>query len=238
MSLADVQALTFDTGGTVLDWHRGFKEAFHRVGKRHGIERDWSFLTNELRRRSMQRMLNAGEQHPPSQNMDGVHREVLDALLDEAGLGCFSDADRHHIAYDAPHAFECWTGFDEMLEALRANFMVASFSILSYRMILDTAKHNRLNWDAVFSCEGLGKYKLLPQTYLMVAEYLQLQPEQCCMVACHEYDLDAARAVGFKTAYLHRPEEWGSDSPPSLPTAPDIVAESHAQLLDALTIGQ
>ena len=27
MSLADIKALTFDTGGTILDWHSGIKGA-------------------------------------------------------------------------------------------------------------------------------------------------------------------------------------------------------------------
>ena len=27
----DVKALTFDTGGTILDWHTGFKQAIERV---------------------------------------------------------------------------------------------------------------------------------------------------------------------------------------------------------------
>ena len=32
------------------------------------------------------------------------------------------------------------------------------------------------------------------------------------MVACHPYDLDAARSVGFKTAMIRRPDEWGQNS--------------------------
>ena len=28
MSIKDIKALTFDTGGTILDWHTGFKNAF------------------------------------------------------------------------------------------------------------------------------------------------------------------------------------------------------------------
>ena len=68
----------------------------------------------------------------------------------------------------------------------------------------------------------------------MVAEYLQLNPEECCMVACHPYDLDAARAVGFRTAYLHRPEEWGAEFSGSIPKDYDIVALNHEELLGAL----
>jgi len=60
-----IKALTFDTGGTVLDWHTGFRDAFETAGRRHGINRDWAVLANELRRRSMQAMLNLGRDAPP-----------------------------------------------------------------------------------------------------------------------------------------------------------------------------
>lgn len=241
MNISEIKALTFDTGGTILDWHRGFKTAFETAGTRYGLDRDWSELTNELRRRSMQRMLNAGATEPPTENMDEVHRAVLDELLVEAGLNRFDDDDRHRIAYQAPHSFSVWTGFPETLSSLRNHYLVASFSILSYRMIIDTSKHNGLSWDAVFSCEGLGKYKLLPESYLAVAEHLQLKPEECCMVACHHYDLDAARAAGFRTAYLHRPEEWGTcqtEISSEISSAHDIVARSHEELVQALLTGK
>ena len=31
MSLGDIKALTFDTGGTILDWHTGLRTAFAEV---------------------------------------------------------------------------------------------------------------------------------------------------------------------------------------------------------------
>ncbi len=34
MSLGDIKALTFDTGGTILDWHSGFREALAAAGAR------------------------------------------------------------------------------------------------------------------------------------------------------------------------------------------------------------
>ena len=54
MNLHEVKALTFDTGGTILDWHTGFVTALAESGKRHRIEKDWSGIANELRRRSLQ----------------------------------------------------------------------------------------------------------------------------------------------------------------------------------------
>jgi FMN phosphatase YigB (HAD superfamily) len=39
MSLGDVKALTFDTGGTILDWHTGFGAALAKAGAKHGLAR-------------------------------------------------------------------------------------------------------------------------------------------------------------------------------------------------------
>ena len=46
MTLSGIKALTFDTGGTVLDWHSGIRAALAASGTRHGIERDWAAIAN------------------------------------------------------------------------------------------------------------------------------------------------------------------------------------------------
>jgi len=74
MRLEGIKALTVDTGGTVLDWHSGFREAFAAAGQRHGVERDWAELANELRRRSLSMMLRLGEHEPPEINFDDAHQ--------------------------------------------------------------------------------------------------------------------------------------------------------------------
>lgn len=238
MSLSDIKALTFDTGGTVLDWHTGFRAAFADVGRRHGIDRDWGALTNELRRRSMAAVLNQGEHHPPEHNFDQAHRFSLDALLAEEGLDLFDEADRHAIAYEAPHNFAAWPDVKDGLARLRMQFMAVSFTLLSYRLVIDSSRANGLVWDAVLSCEGLGAYKLLPEAYERAAARLQLRPDECLMVACHAFDLDAARAVGFRTALVRRAAEWGPnpmDHPGLLaPGSYDIEVDSFAELAEVL----
>ena len=236
MSLEQIKALTFDTGGTILDWHSGFRTALAEVGDKHGIERDWAALSNELRRRSLKRMLNLGEHAPPAYNFDDAHRAALDEVLAENGLDAFTDAERHEISWTRPHNFRCWPDFPAVLPRLRDKFICASFTILSFRIIIDTAKRNGLSWDAVISCEAIGKYKLLPEAYRTAAKFLQLAPEECCMVACHNFDLDAAKAVGFKTAFVRRPDEWGAQGPPDPEPNPehDIIVESFPDLAAAL----
>lgn len=237
MALSKVKALTFDTGGTILDWHTGFKTALESAGKKHGIERDWTTITNELRKRSLMAMLNLGKDKAPGYNFDGAHRFTLEALCEEFDLP-FDTEDLHAISYEAPHSFECWEDFPSILPKLRERYLVCSFTILSYRIIMDTARKNGLSWDAVFSCEGIGKYKILPESYQTVAERLQLDVSECCMVACHNFDLDAAKAVGFKTAFVRRPDEWGPAGPPDPEPNPehDIIVDTFDELNEQLQI--
>ncbi len=238
MSLDDIKALTFDTGGTILDWHSGFRTALAELGTRHGVERDWGALTNDLRRKSLKRMLNLGEHAPPAYNFDGAHRAALDEVLAENGLDAATEAERHEIAYTRAHNFQCWPDFPAVLPKLRGSLICASFTILSFRIIIDTARRNGLSWDAVISCEAIGKYKILPEAYRTAARYLQLEPAECCMVACHNFDLDAAKAVGFKTAFVRRPDEWGAEGPPDPAPNPihDIVVDGFPELAAALGV--
>ncbi len=238
MSLDDIKALTFDTGGTILDWHTGFRTALAEAGKRHGIEKDWAALTNELRRRSLGRMLNLGEHGPPTYNFDDGHREALDEIIAENGLDALTEAERREIWWTKAHNFQCWPDFPPVLPRLRETFICASFTILSFRIIIDTAKRNGLSWDAVISCEAIGKYKLLPEAYRTAAKYLQLDPGQCCMVACHNFDLNAAKAVGFKTAFVRRPDEWGAAGPPDPEPYPedDLIVDCFPDLAAGLGV--
>lgn len=236
MTVSGIKALTCDTGGTVLDWHTGFRRAFQNAGRRHGISRDWSTLANALRRRSLAATANQGRVLPPSRNFDDAHRICLDALLAEERLEVFDAEDRTAIAWTAPHNFTAWPDVRDGLIRLRSRHIVASFTLLSYRLVIDSSRANGLTWDAVLSCEGLGIYKREPEAYLRAAALLQLMPSECLMVACHAHDLDAARAVGFRTAMVNRPLEWGPDGATGEPAAKgyDLTVDSFDELADRL----
>ena len=239
MSLDKVKALTFDTGGTILDWHTGFRTALADLGAKYGVERDWGMLANEVRRRGLGAMLNLGEHEPPGYTFDGAHKKAVDSVLDENGLEAATEEERRAIWWDRAHSFQCWPDFPAVLPKLRGKFICASFTILSFRIIIDTARANGLSWDAVFSCEAIGKYKILPEAYQGVAKFLQLDPSEILMVACHNFDLDAAKGQGFNTAFVKRPDEWGAEGPPDPEPNPihDIVVDSFPELAERLGVG-
>src|SRR5215472_816971 len=134
MTVPGIKALAFDTGGTVLDWHTGIRAELAEAGARHGIERDWTAITNAYRRRALQRMTN---QTSPGFNIDDVHREVVDELVAQHDLAVFSPAERQAIA-GRWHSLDAWPDFPPALERLRRRYVVVSFTILSVALIIDT----------------------------------------------------------------------------------------------------
>ena len=54
----------------------------------------------------------------------------------------------------------------------------------------------------------------IAEAYQTAARWLNLAPAQILMVACHNFDLNAAHKAGFRTAFVRRPDEWGPEGPP------------------------
>jgi 2-haloacid dehalogenase len=78
----------------------------------------------------------------------------------------------------------------------------------------------------------IGSYKPNPEAYTTCARWLGVEPQEVLMVACHNFDLLAARKVGYRSAFVRRPDEWGAAGPPD-PTpdaAHDIVVDDFGQL--------
>lgn len=238
MSLESIRALTFDTGGTILDWHTGFARALAALAAARGVSGDWAAAANDLRRKSLALVVNQGATEPPARTFDDAHRLALDEVLAERGLDGATAQERRAIWHDAAHDFACWPDFPPVLPRLRERYVCVSFTLLSVRIAIDTARRNGLSWDAILSCEAIGKYKVLPDAYETAARWLQLEPAACCMVACHNFDLDAARRVGFRTAFVRRPGEWGAEGPPDPEPNPahDIAAGDFPELARALGV--
>ena len=90
--------------------------------------------------------------------------------------------------------------------------MLATLSNGNVALLVNMAKNAGLPWDAVLSAELAESYKPDPTVYRKAADLLGLEPEQVMMVAAHGGDLRASAEVGFRTAYVPRPLEYGPDS--------------------------
>ncbi len=230
--MQQIKALTFDTGGTILDWHGGISRALAEVAGRKGLKADWAAVTNEYRRRSLGGIVS---QLGPRFNFDDVHRDQLDRVIADFGLGALTTEDRDEI-WRAWFALDAWPDFVPGLNRLRTKFPCVSFTLLTPRLVIDVSRRNGITWDCIISCEMLGVYKVRPEAYPGAAKLLQLKPAEILMVACHNFDLDAARKEGFKTCFVKRPLEWGPGGPPDPTPNPacDLVVDGFEELATQL----
>lgn len=225
-----IKALAFDTGGTILDWHSGLKRAFAEAGARRGVSADWTGITNELRRRALAGIVN---QLGPRFNFDDVHRDQIERLLKEHRLDAITAEDREAI-FGSLYALDAWPDFVPGLKRLRTKLPCVSFTLLTPALVIAVSRRNGIDWDCVISCEMIGIYKVRPEAYQAAAKLLQVKPAELLMVACHNFDLDAARKEGFKTCFVRRPDEWGPPGPPDPEPNPacDLVVNTFGELAD------
>lgn len=236
----DVRALTFDTGGTVLDWFGTISESFDRLAGERG-ERDTAAdraeLTRAWRRSStdLVKELSRTETGEATIDMDGVLARTLDQTLDDHGVTWPTGEDRAALVA-AWRSMRPWPDVTGALPRLRRHHVAAPFTIMKTALVLAASRTAGIEWDAVFSCEMIGTYKTHPRTYATVARWLDLRPAQILMVTTHNDDLAAAHRAGYRTAFVHRPHEWGDvPSPHAVPDArADLVVDDLHALADAL----
>ena len=152
-------------------------------------------------------------QRRPDFNMDDVHRESLEETLTAFGLAGLNAHERQAI-WRAWYELDAWPDFPPALLALRQVLPVVSFTMLPTALVMSVSRRNGLTWDAIVSCEMIGVYKPHAQAYATAARWMALEPSQILMVACHNFDLNAAHKAGFRTAFVRRPDEWGPEGPP------------------------
>ncbi len=204
------RAIAFDTGGTVLDWHGLIVDELAAFAPWQGLAFDRHEFVNEWRRRTMKGIVG---QVRPAFDMDDVHLSALDESIAHFKLPPPDAAQRTQL-WRAWHRLRAWPDFAPALARLRQRLPVVSFTMLPTALVIDVSRRNGLVWDAIVSCQMIGTYKPHAEAYLTAARWLGLQTSDMLMVACHNFDLNAAMDAGMHTAFVRRPDEWGPAGPP------------------------
>jgi 2-haloacid dehalogenase len=227
----EIRALVFDVFGTVVDWRGGVaREAGRLLGERV----DPFAFADAWRGRyapSMDRVRSGEISWRP---LDQLHRESLDELLPSFGLADVDEATRRELVL-AWHRLDPWPDAVPGLRRLAARHVLAPLSNGNVALIVDMAKRAGLPWDLVLGAEIVRHYKPDPEVYDAAPALLMLPPEQVLMVAAHTGDLAAARSRGLRSAYVHRPEEFGGRTvPPASDPESDLSVGSFLELAAAL----
>jgi 2-haloacid dehalogenase len=208
MNIAEIKALTFDVFGTVTDWRSTIIHEGTAWGAQKSITIDWARFANDWRAGYEPAMQRVRTGQLPWLTIDRIHRLILDELLVKYQITGLTEAEKEHWNR-VWHRLELWPDVRSGVERLRQRFVVAALSNGNLALLTNMAKHADLRWDCILSAELARHYKPDPEVYRTAAELLGLAPHQVMMVAAHNHDLKGAQAVGFRTAFVHRPTEYG-----------------------------
>ncbi len=204
-----MRALLFDVQGTATDFHSTVLEALRdtSAGRHPGL--DWVEFVDRWRAEYFDVLREAKVGEDEWTTVHSVYRDALDRLLAEYGVTDFDEAEREELAR-AWQRIVPWPDAVPGLTRLKSRFTLATLSNADVAAVVNISKLGGLPWDAIFTAEMAGAFKPDPVAYRMAATYLGLAPEQIMMVACHKYDIRAAGALGFRTAFVARPLEFGA----------------------------
>ncbi|MEE2659342.1 MAG: haloacid dehalogenase type II [Candidatus Latescibacterota bacterium] len=230
-ALDDVQALTFDLFGTVLDLDASltpFIEQF--LQKRPGHEVSAGLFWEQWRYR--QRL-----------------EQFQDTLM-QLGHGGYLETVRRALVYvlrlndlpdnpaDVLELMEAWPHLKPFPEVSGTLGRLGS----RYRLVvlsngdaefLAHLVENQIEGDPfhdVISVDTAGAFKPHPSVYRSCARDMHLELGQCLMVSTNSFDVVGARACGMRAAFVNRNLLPYEDTP----YQPDIVVDDFTGLVDAL----
>lgn len=230
MNLRPIQALCFDLFGTVVDWRTSIIEEGRTLGRELGIDRDWVAFADAWRGRYQPSMERVRSGRAPWRPLDELHLESLHELAAQHDIELSAQqADHFNRAW---HRLQPWPDSIPGLTALASHYTLATMSNANIELATNMAANVGLPWHRVLGAEVARAYKPMPIVYRRSVAELGLEPEQCMMVAAHNYDLRAAKDLGFATAFIPRVTEYGPSQTTDLtPDGPwDVVAADLIEL--------
>ena len=230
-----VKALLFDVFGTVVDWRGSVAREAKKALAPKGHDFDWHDFARRWRDRYQPAMEEVRSGARPYTILDVLHRENLEALLEEFGVSGLSEAEKDDLNR-AWHRLDPWPDAVLGLSRLRRKYIIGTCSNGNIALMVNMARHARLPWDTILGAEVARAYKPQPDAYRLSCAALGLAPEEVMMTAAHNGDLHAAAAQGMATAFVPRRTEHGPGQTTDLEADSGftVVAEDFIDLADRL----
>lgn len=232
----ELKAIAFDVQGTCADFYQPVLRAGAAINRNKGLAIDWAELSAEWRELYRATLDEVIAEKRPWIRVDQIYREALDMLLKERGLDSrltLQERDKLNAVWTK---LDPWPDAVEGLTRLRRRFVTTTLSNAGMAAVVALVKHAHLPFDAILTAELARSYKPAPAVYQLAVDYLGYRPDQILMVACHKYDLRAARTFGMRTAFVARPLEFGPDARPDIASESwlDCYVDSFTSLADEL----
>ncbi|HUK33713.1 MAG TPA: haloacid dehalogenase type II, partial [Vicinamibacterales bacterium] len=228
-----IKALTFDVFGTTVD-HRGTIIAEgEALGRARHLHVDWAAFADAWRGGYKPALHRVRTGELPWTTLDRLHRLILDRLLVEFQINGLTPAEVDELNR-VWHRLTPWPDAVAGLTRLKRTFIVAPLSNGNVALLTNMARHAGLPWDCVLGCDLVKHYKPDREVYLMACDLLDLAPSDIMMVAAHQDDLTAAKTVGFKTAFVRRPNEGPNGDHGPVQQSWDLMVDDFNELATRL----
>lgn len=207
-----VQALTFDLFGTILDLGGSLTPFIDEMLRKKGADTTAEQFWQQWRYR--QRL----EQFQDTIMMLG-HGGYLETV--RRAFVYVLALNKIEMSKEEVQTFlACWqklSPFPEVragLEKLATRYKLVGLSN-GDPAFLDHLAKNRIQWDFddVISVTTMGAFKPHPAVYRRAAQILSLEVGECMMVSANSFDVVGARACGMRGAYVNRYNLPYEDSP-------------------------
>jgi putative hydrolase of the HAD superfamily len=231
MQLENIDTLTFDVVGTLIDFETGILEWCRPWLRQHGRR-----LADEDILTAFARAEETLQQHRP----DMPYTAMLPRIQGELAARWEVDSDESS-ALDFRDSIRDWPAFPDAVAGLRTLHerfrlvAVTNADRWALERMSDTLGHP---FDAQVTCDEVGANKPDPVVWQHVLDKLGARPEQilhCAQSAYH--DLISARRFGLATAWIERRHDReGSGATPETdePVSVDLHVRSLAELVERL----
>lgn len=227
-----IRACIFDVFGTTVDWRTSVGREVARFARDRAIAGlDAVGFADAWRALYQPSLEEVRSGRRPWANLDTLHRESLVALLARHGV-TGPDAAQVDDLNHAWHRLDPWPDVVEGLTRLKARCVIAPCSNGNVALMVDMARRAGLPWDCILGAEVARAYKPQPEAYLSACRLLALDPGEVMMVAAHNSDLRAAKALGLATAFVRRPAEYGPAQSTDLAAEPGVADVAVASFLE------
>lgn len=228
-----LKALTFDTFGTVVDYRGSIIAEGQALGRARHLTVDWEKFADAWRADYAPSMNRVRSGQLPWTTLDRLNRIILDRLLVDFKITGLSEQEIEDFNR-VWHRLKPWPDAVSGLTRLKKKYTISPLSNGNVSLLADVAKSARLPWDLIIGADIAKHYKPDRELYLTAAELLGLPPQNIMMVAAHQDDLRAAKALGFKTAFVPRPKEGPNGDHRPVEPGWDYVVKDFTELATRL----
>jgi 2-haloacid dehalogenase len=228
IDFANVEALTFDCYGTLIDWEAGLSRAFQTVLDAHDVASDPEDVLTRYARHEA-----AGESGPYRTYAE-ILAEGLRGVAAELG---FEPTDEEVARFS--RSVEDWPAFPDSTEALRRlkrHFRLGVLTNCDDDLFAASNLRLGVDLDWVVTAQQVGSYKPDPRNFEALFERVGLPRERIVHVAQSLFhDHVPAKRLGLTTVWIdRRHDRLGSGATPPAEASPDATYPDMASFAAAV----